>query len=65
MKIWLIYFLFNAQTGALSPDAVWVGTYDTPDACFTAAVHTGPQKPDKEGNIKIFACQAPVSDDTI
>lgn len=57
MKIWLIYFLFNIHTGALSSDSFWVSTHDTPDSCYTAAVRTGPQKPDKDGNIKIYACE--------
>lgn len=65
MKFWLIYVLFNVATGQLSPDAIWVKTVDTLDACNSAAVNEGVQKPDKDGNLKIYLCQVSEPDNEI
>ena len=56
MKILFIYVLFNVFTSQYGEKAHVVGEYNDWQKCALAINHTGPQKPDKEGNVKLYEC---------
>ena len=55
MKILLLMALMNIHNGDVSELSV-VQPYDTWAQCVKALVDTGPQKPDKNGKVKVFEC---------
>jgi hypothetical protein len=56
LKILFVMGLFNIHTQTLSNDYKVVGVYKDWQKCALAINHTGPQKPDKEGNVKVYEC---------
>lgn len=56
MKILFIYVLFNVFTGQTGDTVYVLDHFDDWQKCALAINHTGPQKPDKEGNVKLYEC---------
>ena len=64
MKVVFAYVLFNVITGHLDHTVHIVPpTFDDLQTCFLAVNHTGPQKPDKDGNVKLYGCMTPGKDE--
>jgi len=60
MKILLVVALFNVLTHQIHDAKVVPGKeFDTLTECQSVLLDVGPQKPDKNGDVKLYGCAVP------